>query len=223
MVFADSGACRKHRKSAAAASPVTLKVLVAGGPGAGKTTLVGSASEVGPLRTEEFLAQDRPPAGGPGRTWGAAEAEGPGERKAATVAMDFGRITLSERLTLCLLAAPGQERFGPLWDELAQGALGAVLLADTCRPRDCLGALGRLRRHAVPYAVAVNGSDGAHRPATEAVRAALGLDAAVPVLRCDARDRGSVREMLASVVEHAMTAGAPGGRVNAPGPTHPSA
>ncbi|MGY1452880.1 GTP-binding protein [Streptomyces sp. SS8] len=218
MVFADSGACREHRKSTVAASPVALKVLVAGGPGAGKTTLIGSASEVGPLRTEEFLAQAGPPAGGPGRAWGAA-AEGPGEREAATVAMDFGRITLSERLTLCLLAAPGHERFGPLWDELVQGALGAVLLADTCRPQDCLGALGRLRRHAVPYAVAVNGSDGAHRPAAEAVRAALELEAAVPVLRCDARDRGSVREMLASVVEHAMTAGAPGRRGSAPGPT----
>ncbi|MFH0241217.1 ATP/GTP-binding protein [Streptomyces sp. HK10] len=216
MVFADSGSCRKHRGSAAAASPVALKVLVAGGPGAGKTTLVGSASEVGPLRTEEFLAEARPPSGGPGRARGAAEAEGSDERRAATVAMDFGRITLSERLTLCLLAAPGQERFRPLWDELAQGALGAVLLADPGRPRDCLGALDRLQRHAVPYAVAVNRSDGARRPPKEAVRAALGLDAAVPVLRCDVRDRGSVREMLASVVEHAMAAGAPRYRGSAP-------
>ncbi|WP_101255898.1 GTP-binding protein [Streptomyces barkulensis] len=221
MVFADSGACRKHRKSVPVASPVALKVLVAGGPGAGKTTLVGSASEVGPLRTEEFLAGSPPPSGGPGQGRGAAEAEGPGERKAATVAMDFGRITLSGRLTLCLLAAPGQERFGSLWDELAQGALGAVVLADPRRPRDCLGALDRLRRHAVPYAVAVNRSDGARRPPTEVVRATLGLEAAVPVLRCDARDRGSVREVLASVVEHAMAAGAPGRRGSAPDLTRP--
>ncbi|URN13915.1 ATP/GTP-binding protein [Streptomyces radiopugnans] len=209
MVFADSGACRKHRGSAATAAPVALKVLVAGGPGAGKTTLVGSASEVGPLRTEEFLEGVLPPSGGPGQVRGAAGAGGPGAWRAATVAMDFGRITLSERLTLCLLAAPGQECFRPLWDELAQGALGAVLLADTHRPRDCLGALDRLQRHAVPYAVAVNRSDGARLPSEEAVRTALGLDAAVPVLRCDVRDRGSVREVLASVVEHAMAAGAP--------------
>ncbi|MCI0385708.1 ATP/GTP-binding protein [Streptomyces sp. CNQ085] len=208
MVFADSGACRERRGNAATAPPMALKVLVAGGPGAGKTTLVGSASEVGPLRAEDFLGGARLPYGRPGRMREAAEAE-EADAHRATVAMDFGRITLSGRLTLCLLAAPGQECFRPLWEELVPGALGAVLLADIRRPRDCLGALDRLQRHAVPYAVAVNYSDGAGRPPKGAVRAALGLDATVPVLPCDVRDRGSVREVLASVVEHAMTAGAP--------------
>ncbi|MDG9706421.1 ATP/GTP-binding protein [Streptomyces sp. DH37] len=200
MVFADSCDHREHPGDAAA--PVALKVLVAGGLGVGKTTLVGSVSEVGPLRTEEVLAGARLPAGGLG---GTAEA---GVRGTATVAMDFGRITLNETLTLCILGAPGQGRFRPLWDELAQGALGAVVLADARRLEDCLDAVDCFERHAVPFAVAVNRFDGAGHLPAEAVRAALGLDEAVPVLRCDVRERDSAREVLASVVEHAMLTGA---------------
>ncbi|MET4648057.1 ATP/GTP-binding protein [Streptomyces sp. NBC_01724] len=189
MVFGRSS------RSTRPVEPVTLKILVAGGFGVGKTTLVGAVSEIRPLRTEERLTE----AGRPVDDTAGVEA-----KTTTTVAMDFGRITLREDLVLYLFGTPGQDRFWFLWDELAQGALGAVVLADTRRLEDCFAAVDYFERREIPFAVAVNCFEGADRFPARTVQAALDLDPEVPVLMCDARDRSSVRDVLVAVVEHAL-------------------
>ncbi len=189
MVFGRSS--RKKRL----VEPVTLKILVAGGFGVGKTTLVGAVSEIRPLRTEEALTE----AGRP-----VDDIAGVESKKTTTVAMDFGRITLREDLVLYLFGTPGQDRFWFLWDELAQGALGAVVLADTRRLEDCFAGIDYFERRDIPFAVAVNCFDGAARYPAETVRTALDLDEGVPLLLCDARDRETVKGVLIAVVEHAL-------------------
>ncbi|MGR8011734.1 GTP-binding protein [Streptomyces hypolithicus] len=175
--------------------PVTLKILVAGGFGVGKTTLVGAVSEIRPLRTEERLTE----AGRP-----VDDTDGVESKSTTTVAMDFGRITLREDLVLYLFGTPGQDRFWFLWDELAQGALGAIVLADTRRLEDCFAGIDYFERRGIPFAVAVNCFDGAERYPVETVRSALDLDDEVPLLLCDARDREAVKGVLIAVVEHAL-------------------
>ncbi|MBX9426496.1 MULTISPECIES: ATP/GTP-binding protein [Streptomyces] len=175
--------------------PMTLKILVAGGFGVGKTTLVGAVSEIRPLRTEEMLSE----AGRPVDDLNGVEA-----KTTTTVAMDFGRITLREDLVLYLFGTPGQDRFWFLWDELAQGALGAVVLADTRRLEDSFAAIDYFERRGIPFTVAVNCFEGAQRFPAESVRGALDLDPEVELVMCDARDRESVKNVLVAVVQHAL-------------------
>ncbi|MGY5128379.1 GTP-binding protein [Streptomyces nigrescens] len=187
-----------RRRRSAAVEPVTLKILVAGGFGVGKTTLVGAVSEIKPLRTEERLTE----AGRP-----VDDLDGVEAKTTTTVAMDFGRITVHEELVLYLFGTPGQDRFWFLWDELARGALGAVVLADTRRLADSFAAIDYFERRGLPFTVAVNCFDGADRYPPQAVRDALDLDPQVPVMLCDARLKDSARDVLISVVEHAMRTG----------------
>ncbi|MFG3051945.1 ATP/GTP-binding protein [Kitasatospora sp. NPDC048239] len=198
MDSAHSDRTRTRTRGAApgAADPavLALKILVAGGFGVGKTTLVGSVSEIRPLRTEELLTEA-------GR--GVDDTGGVERKSTTTVAMDFGRITIREGLAVYLFGTPGQDRFWFLWDELAQGALGAVVLADTRRLTDCFPAVDFFEHRGIPFVVAVNHFAGTRDFRPEEVARALDLEAGTPVVVCDARRRASGKQVLINLVEHA--------------------
>ena len=172
-----------------------VKLLIAGGFGAGKTTLVSAVSEIRPLRTEERLS-----------AIGAAvdDVTGVAGKTTTTVALDFGRITINPEVVLYLFGTPGQDRFWFMWKELSAGALGAVVLADTRRLGDCFGALDFFETRGIPFIVAVNCFDGADIYHEDEVRRALDIDPHVPVQFCDARDRGSGKQVLVRLLEYLM-------------------
>ncbi|WP_433619475.1 GTP-binding protein [Dactylosporangium sp. CA-139114] len=176
--------------------PLAVKILIAGGFGVGKTTLVSAVSEIRPLQTEEVLTN----AG-----VGIDDVHGVEGKRTTTVAMDFGRISINQDIVLYLFGTPGQDRFWFLWDELALGALGAVVLADTRRLNDCFPSVDYFERRATPFLVAVNCFDGVQRHSATQIAKALDLDPDVPVVLCDARDRRSVKDVLIALVEHVMT------------------
>lgn len=174
-----------------------LKIVVVGGFGVGKTTLVRSVSEIRPLNTEEVMTQ----AG-----VGVDETSDVAAKTTTTVAFDFGRISLNERVVLYLFGAPGQERFWFLWDRLFSGTLGAVVLVDTRRMDDSWYAIDRLEHHKTPFVVAVNRFDddrSAH--SLDEIRQALALPGHVPLIECDARVRSSGKDVLITLVDHLYT------------------
>lgn len=170
-----------------------VKIVIVGGFGVGKTTMVGSVSEIRPLTTEETMTQ----AG-----VGVDDNRGIENKTATTVAMDFGRISITEELVLYLFGTPGQERFWFLWNGLFEGALGAVVLVDTRRLEVSFDVIGRLEEGGVPFVVAVNTFPDAPRHPIEELRAALDLPEEVPMVDCDARQRASSRDVLMTLMRY---------------------
>jgi signal recognition particle receptor subunit beta len=177
------------------AVPTPLKILVAGSFGVGKTTFVGSVSEIEPLSTEELVTA---------ASVGTDNLAGVEGKSTTTVAMDFGRITLDTRYVLYLFGTPGQERFWFMWNELSRGALGAVVLADTRRLDACFPSVDFFERRGIGFLVAINEFEGAYRYEPDEVRAALDLKPQVPVVTCDARESHSATLVLIALVRHLL-------------------
>jgi signal recognition particle receptor subunit beta len=173
----------------------SVKVVVAGGFGTGKTTLVGSVSEITPLTTEELITE---------ASVGVDDLAGVVAKTSTTVALDFGRITINAGLVLYLFGTPGQDRFWFIWDELSRGAVGAIVLVDTRRLESSFAAIDFFERREIPFVAAVNMFHGECLYTDAEIRSALQLSDETPLLWCDARDRASSKQALITLVRHAM-------------------
>jgi len=192
MAFVDSEVSGGAR---ATQDALSVKIVVAGGFGVGKTTLVGAVSEIEPLRTEALMTEASTPVD---------DLSMLPDKTTTTVAMDFGRITLAEDLVLYLFGTPGQNRFWFMWDDITRGAIGAVVLVDTRRLADCFGAVDYVEQRGIPFVVAINAFDGVLQHGVDEVRDALQVSTDVPFIVTDARERESVKNVLVRLVEHAM-------------------